>query len=160
MSDVPLSLQSWVSTIQAVVLTADVFQLFIKRIQSLSAFLLPFFWAQQLTTPHGNEIFWPAGVSATSREELHNLPGEQQTRGKSRFFIDDVLVVLGYARELRCVRDFGRFSCCWLASSSSRKHLVSRFWMPTTAAWRTRRCHTPHRERPWLSGAFAACEEL
>ena len=30
MSDVPRSLQSWVSTIQTVVLTADVFQLFIK----------------------------------------------------------------------------------------------------------------------------------
>ena len=31
MSDVPRSLQSWVSTIHTVVLTADVFQLFIKK---------------------------------------------------------------------------------------------------------------------------------
>ena len=31
MSDVPRSLQSWVSTIQTVVLTADVFQLFVKK---------------------------------------------------------------------------------------------------------------------------------
>ena len=37
MSDVPRSLQSWVSTIHTVVLTADVFQLFIKNI-----FLYPF----------------------------------------------------------------------------------------------------------------------
>ena len=35
MSDVPRSLQSWVSTIQTVVLTADVFQLLIKKLQSL-----------------------------------------------------------------------------------------------------------------------------
>ena len=52
------------------------------------------FWAQQLATPHGNEIFWLAGFS-TSREELYHRPGEQQTRGKNRFFIDDVLIVLG-----------------------------------------------------------------
>ena len=31
-SDVPRSLQSWISTIQTVVLTADVFQLFIKKL--------------------------------------------------------------------------------------------------------------------------------
>ena len=40
-------------------------------------------------------MFWPAGFSATSREELYHPPGEQQTRGKSRFFIDDVLIGLG-----------------------------------------------------------------
>ena len=34
-SDVPRSLQSWVSTIQKVVLTADVFQLFIKNLIKL-----------------------------------------------------------------------------------------------------------------------------
>ena len=34
-SDVPRSLQSWVSTIQTVVLTADVFQLFIKPIPKM-----------------------------------------------------------------------------------------------------------------------------
>ena len=56
--------------------------------------LLALFWAQQLTTPHGNKIFWPAGFSATSVEELYHPPGEKQTRGKSRFFIGDILFVL------------------------------------------------------------------
>ena len=37
MYDVPRSLQSWVSTIQTVVLTADVFQLFIKCTSMLSS---------------------------------------------------------------------------------------------------------------------------
>ena len=44
---------------------------------------LPFFarfWAQQPTTPHENEIFWPAGFSGPSREELHRPRGEHQTR--------------------------------------------------------------------------------
>ena len=46
MSDVPRSLQSWVSTIHTVVLTADVFQLFIKnRISSSTpVFSLPSLW--------------------------------------------------------------------------------------------------------------------
>ena len=35
--------------------------------------------------------------------------------------------------------DFGSFLCCWLATWSLRKHLVSRFWLRTTAVWRTRR---------------------
>ena len=56
---------------------------------------LPVFRAQQLNIPHGNEIFWPAGFLASSRQELYHPPDEQQTRGKSRFFIDDVLIVLG-----------------------------------------------------------------
>ena len=60
-----------------------------KNPERLSPFL-PFFGSQQLTTPHENEMFWPAGFSATCREELHHLPGERQTRGKKRFFIDDV----------------------------------------------------------------------
>ena len=61
-------------------------------------FFLPIFavfGAQQLTAPQGNETFWPAGFSATSRERIYHPPGEQQTRGQSRFFIDDVLIVLG-----------------------------------------------------------------
>ena len=60
--------------------------------------LAPFcsLWAKQLTTRHGNEIYWPtAGFSATTREELYHPPGEQQTRGKGRLFIDDVLFVVG-----------------------------------------------------------------
>ena len=63
-------------------------------------------------------------------------------------------------REFKYLDDFGRFLCCWLATSSPRKHLVSRFWMPTTTAvGRTRRRHTPHQERPWISRAAIACKE-
>ena len=66
------------------------------------------FGAQKRTinTPHGNEIFSPAGFSDTCREELHDPPGEQQTRGKSRFFIGDVLIVLG---SRACIEMFLRF---------------------------------------------------
>ena len=51
--------------------------------------------------------------------------------------------------------DFGSFFwCCWLVSSKSRKHHVSRSWLPTTTAvGRTRRRHTPHQE--WASLDFA-----
>ena len=64
-----------------------------------------FFRAQQLTTPHGNEIFWPAGVSTSCREELYHLPGKQQTGGKSRFFVDDLLIVLGFRAWIEmCLR--------------------------------------------------------
>ena len=76
------------------------------------------FCSQQLTTPHGNEIFWPEGLSATSRKELYHLPGEQGTRGRSRFFID-VPSYLAPARELKCVCGFGRFSA---AGSPLRVH--------------------------------------
>ena len=62
--------------------------------------------AQQVTTPHGNEIFLHVGFSVTCQEELYNLPGEQQARGKSRFFIGDVLIVLG---SRVCIEIFGRF---------------------------------------------------
>ena len=47
-----------------------------------------------------------------------------------------------------CVCVFGSVLCCWLVTSSSPKHLVSRSWLPTTAVWRTRRRHTLHQERP------------
>ena len=45
-----------------------------------------------------------------------------------------------------CVCVFGSVLCCWLATSISRKKNVSRCLLPTgtTAAWRTRRSHTPH----------------
>ena len=46
------------------------------------------------------------------------------------------------------------------ATSTSRKHLVSRFWPPTTAVWRTRRPHTLHQERPSISRAIVACEAV
>ena len=61
------------------------------------ALFLPFLGLNNLLrrTPHGNEIFWPSGFSATSREELYHPPGEQQTCGKSRFVNDGVLIVLG-----------------------------------------------------------------
>ena len=66
--------------------------------------LFALFWAQQLTTPHGNEIFWPAGFRLI-REELQHPPGEQQTRGKIRCFVDDVVIVLGpRARIEMCLR--------------------------------------------------------
>ena len=53
--------------------------------------------------------------------------------------------------------DFGSFLCCWVAT---RKHLVSRFWLPPTVVWRTRRPHTPHQERASILLAAVACEEL
>ena len=40
------------------------------------------------------------------------------------------------------------------------KTLVSRFWLPTTAAWRTQRPRTPYQERASFSRAVVACEEL
>ena len=48
MSDVPRSLQSWVSTINTVVLTADVFQLFIKTFHTISV----------CSTPEGQHTPW------------------------------------------------------------------------------------------------------
>ena len=67
----------------------------INKNPELFGLFLPFGGTQQLTAPHANEIFEPAGFSGTCREELYHPPGEQQTRGKSCFFIDDVLIVLG-----------------------------------------------------------------
>ena len=42
----------------------------------------------------------------------------------------------------------------------SQKHKMSRFWLPTTAVWRTRHPHTRHQERASISRAVIACEEL
>ena len=67
----------------------------IHKNPELLALFCPFLASTTYYTPHGNEIFWPAGFSVKCREELYHPPGEQQTRGKSRFFIDDVLIVLG-----------------------------------------------------------------
>ena len=64
------------------------------------------------------------------------------------------------ACELKYLSDFGSFWYRWLASSTSQKHLVSRFWLPTNAGWRTRRRHTPHQEPPSISRAVVACGEL
>ena len=46
-----------------------------------------------------------------------------------------------------------------LASSNSRKHLVSRFWLSMTAGWRTPRRHTSHQRRPSILRAVVACGE-
>ena len=52
------------------------------------------------------------------------------------------------------------FTIYWLVVSSTRTHLVSRFWLPTTTVWRTRRPHTPHQEPLWISCAAVSCEKL
>ena len=79
-----------------------------------------------------------------------------QTCGESRFLVGDLAIVIlleASAREIKYCCDFGIFLCCWLAISSLPKHLESRWWLPTTAVWRTRRPHTPHQERPSISRA-------
>ena len=40
---------------------------------------------------------------------------------------------------------------------SSRKRLVSRFWLPTIAAWCTRRPHTPHKEHAKFKFVGCSC---
>ena len=80
------------------------------------------------------------------QQELYHPAGEQQAFGENRLFIGNVPIVVllwAPARKLEYFSDFGSFWCCWLASLKSRKHLVSRFWLPTTAVWYTRRRHTP-----------------
>ena len=66
----------------------------------------PFFGLNNLLPLTGLKYFWPVGFSGTYREELYHPPGEQQTRGKSRFFIGDVLIVLG---SRACIEMFLRF---------------------------------------------------
>ena len=50
----------------------------INKNPELLSLFLRLLWA--LTTSHGDEVFWSAGLSATWREELYHPPGEQQTR--------------------------------------------------------------------------------
>ena len=66
----------------------------INKNPELFGLFLPFGGTQQLTAPHANEIFEPAGFSGTCREALYHPPGEQQTRGTSHVFIGGVLMVL------------------------------------------------------------------
>ena len=65
MPDVPRSLQSWVSTIQTVVLTADVFQLFIETVPVwLHQWALPF--CEQIDSIYGTAVLKFAGPGSKS----------------------------------------------------------------------------------------------
>ena len=87
-------------------------------------------------------------------------PEHQRTFGESRFFIGDVAMNLVFGGRGETNLRFCDFWCCWLATLSSRNHLVNRFLLPTTVAWCTRRSHTPHKGRDSISRAVVACEEL
>ena len=108
-------------------------------------------------------IFPSARFSGTSASNcgLKCPAGHQRTFGENHFFIGDGAMVLqeAPARETCC--DYASCFCYWLATSSSRKYLVSRFWRPTTDVWRTPPPDTPHQERASISRAVVfACEEL
>ena len=63
------------------------------------------------------------------------------------------------ARKLKHFSDFGSFWCCWLASSNSRKHLVSRFWLlsgaPDVVLQPSR--SVPQFRGPWLLVESHSC---
>ena len=50
--------------------------------------------------------------------------------------------------------------CCWRVTFEYAKPLLSRFWLPTTAVWCTRRPPTSHEEGGSISWTAVACEEL
>ena len=74
--------------------------------------------------------------------------------------LSDVAIALTPAREMKHFSNIESFSAYSLAILSTRKHLVSRFWLPTTAVWRTRRLHTPHQEHLQFRGNEILCEKL
>lgn len=48
-------------------------------------------------------------------------------------------------------------SGCWVATFSSRNHLLSCFWLPAATVWRTRHSHTHYKKRNGMSLAVVAC---
>ena len=112
MSDVSRSLQSWVSTIQSVVLTADVFQLFIKnsdrwwrsstQISKLRPSLtINWFWKPKME------------VSAPS-QAIYFWPGERENRARSSqspisFFARRIQRRLPFLQEKSLIF---LFNCC------------------------------------------------
>ena len=126
MSDVPRSLQSWVSTIHTVVLTADVFQLFMKHIwvllcrEQATKFLDPSPMAKKWPfSGLGKEARWTP--RATSRPLDHG--STWYIRGRrlhSPALPDTNRVGLGFY-----VETYRRVSCfllaCWLFSTCKRK---------------------------------------
>ena len=64
------------------------------------------------------------------------------------------------AAETKHFSDFARILRYSLATSSEQKHPVSRFRLPMTAVWRTRRPHTPHQEHLPISWAELSTQEL
>ena len=74
------------------------------RIQSFFCPFSPFFGLNNLQLLTEMKYFGPQ-VFRLIREELQHPPGEQQTRGKIRCFVDDVVIVLGpRARIEMCLR--------------------------------------------------------
>ena len=113
----------------------------------------PFFGLNNLLPLTGLKYFWPVGFSGTYREELYHPPGEQQTRGKSRFFIGDVLVALG---SRAWIEIFGRFSEIFVllarnfeSTTTPRESLLDAYdcclALPTPS-------HTPSRSVPEFRG--------
>ena len=63
-------------------------------------------------------------------------------------------------REMKQFSVFASLLCYSFATSSTRKQLESRFWLPATAVWNTRRPYTPHQQHPSILRAAVSFEEL
>ena len=112
----------------------------------------------------------PVTFSSTIiRVRAHRLENVRLTHNKNhgerRAFISQVVIVLMLAPTPNQKKYFGdlmEFVVLLAGNLSSRKYLVNRVWLLTTAAWRTQHPHTRHKE--WFPFRelyqVGACDEM